>query len=51
MNKKSIVSKQVIRVVILILAVVLIVLGCFNGSAHDVFVKAVRICAECIGLG
>ena len=30
---------------------VLVGLGIANGGAHDVLVKAVRICSECIGLG
>lgn len=35
----------------LAIAVALIVWGCFNGSARDVFVRAVNICTECVGLG
>ena len=31
--------------------VMLLVLGVFNGSARDVFGKAVKICTECVGLG
>ena len=42
---------SVIRVVILILAVGLIALGIFNGSARAVLSKAITICSECIGLG
>ena len=37
--------------VVLALAVVLIITGVFNGSARDVFGKAVKICTECVGLG
>ncbi len=33
------------------LALVFIVAGVFNGSAMDVFGKAIKICTECIGLG
>lgn len=40
-----------IRAVLLALAVIMIVAGVFNGSARDVFGKAVKICTECIGLG
>ena len=40
-----------VRTVLLIAAVVLIVLGVFNGGARDVLVKAINICTECIGLG
>lgn len=32
-------------------AVLLIVLGVLNGGMQDVFVKAAKICSECIGLG
>jgi hypothetical protein len=37
--------------VLLIAAIALIAAGVFNGSARDVFGKAVKICTECIGLG
>ena len=40
-----------LRLVLLVLAVVLIVAGVYNGSARDVFGKAVKICTECVGLG
>ena len=39
------------RLLLLILAAALILHGIINGSMHDVFVKAVNICTECIGLG
>ena len=48
-NRKKIVTG--IRVGLICLAVVLIAAGFFNGSITDVFHKAIRICAECIGLG
>ncbi|MDE7396031.1 MAG: hypothetical protein K2M95_07960 [Clostridiales bacterium] len=32
-------------------AVVFIIVGALNGGAHDVMIKAVNICTECIGLG
>ena len=37
--------------VLLIASIALIAAGVFNGSARDVFGKAVKICTECIGLG
>ena len=40
-----------LRTALLILAAVLIIAGVFNGSAKDVFGKAVKICTECVGLG
>jgi hypothetical protein len=42
---------KIFRIALLVLACVLIVAGVFNGSANDVFGKAVNICTECIGLG
>ncbi len=42
---------KTLRLALLLLALGFLVLGVFNGSAHDVFVKASRICTECIGLG
>lgn len=42
---------SVIRIIVLILAIVFIVAGIINGSMSDVFVKASKICTECIGLG
>ena len=42
---------KILRIALLVLACVLIVAGVFNGSANDVFGKAVNICTECIGLG
>jgi len=40
-----------LRLLILLISIVCIVIGIFNGSMMDVFVKASRICTECIGLG
>ena len=42
---------RIVRIVLAVLAAGLIVHGVFNGSMRDVFVKAIRICSECIGLG
>ena len=42
---------RLLRIALLVLAVVLIAAGVFNGSARDVFGKAVKICTECVGLG
>ena len=41
----------VLRLVVLALAVTFIVLGIVNGGMTDVFIKAINICTECIGLG
>lgn len=42
---------EALRWALLIAAIVLIAAGIFNGSAGDVFTKAIRICTECVGLG
>lgn len=39
------------RLAVLVLGVTFLILGIFNGGANDVFVKAIAICMECIGLG
>ena len=39
------------RVAVGLVAVLLVVLGTFNGGMDDVLAKAVKICTECIGLG
>ena len=39
------------RAALFIIAAVFIVAGIMNGSMEDVFIKAVNICSECIGLG
>ena len=44
-------NTRLLRTALLILALVLIIAGVFNGSARDVFGKAVKICTECVGLG
>ena len=48
-NKVS--GAKKVRMVLLIASIALIAAGVFNGSARDVFGKAVKICTECIGLG
>ncbi len=40
-----------IRATILLVAIVFIIVGIFNGGADDVLLKAIAICTECIGLG
>ena len=42
---------NVLRALLFAVAIVFIVLGVMNGGLHDVLVKAVNICTECIGLG
>lgn len=40
-----------VRLIIILIAILLIILGVINGGAADVLKKAVAICTECIGLG
>lgn len=40
-----------LQLALLALSAALIVLGVLSGGARDVWAKAVKICAECIGLG
>lgn len=40
-----------LRVFLFILALALAAAGAANGGMRDVWVKAVNICTECIGLG
>lgn len=42
---------RLLRIALLVLAALMIVTGVINGSAWDVFGKAVKICTECVGLG
>ena len=44
-------ATNIAKYVILGVAMLLIVLGIFNGGMTDVLNKAVKICTECIGLG
>lgn len=44
-------KKNIIRCSILAVALCFIILGAINGGAYDVYVKAINICTECIGLG
>ena len=44
-------ENRIIQAVIVVVAVILIIAGVFNGSARDVLYKAITICTECVGLG
>lgn len=42
---------KAVRLIVLVLAVVFVIAGIFNGSMEDMIIKAVNICTECVGLG
>ena len=50
-KRQTVDRARLLRIALLAVAVMMIVAGTFNGSARDVFGKAVKICTECIGLG
>ena len=50
-GSKTVRRVRSLQITFLALASVLIVAGVCNGSAGDMFAKAIRICTECIGLG
>ncbi|MCI5583359.1 MAG: hypothetical protein MR357_06575 [Anaeroplasma sp.] len=47
-NEKAI---NIIKYSILVAAVIMVIVGGVIGGANDVFLKAAKICSECIGLG
>ena len=49
--KKNVQAKRALQIVVAIAAVVLIILGVYNGSAKAVHTKAANICTECVGFG
>lgn len=40
-----------IRIAVAVIAVAFIIWGALNGNARAIFIKAINICTECIGLG
>ena len=40
-----------VKIALLIVAVIFVIAGIFNGSMEDMLIKAVNICTECVGLG
>ena len=49
--KKTGRRERILQSIILILAIVLILLGIWNGGMDEVFDKGAAICTECVGLG
>ncbi len=50
-NKTDVKCKSVIRILLILAALLLLLLGIFGKGFADVLTKAVNICTECIGLG
>lgn len=50
-TKLSARARTVTRVALFAVGAILVVIGTQNGSMQDVFIKATKICTECIGLG
>lgn len=50
-EKKKAPILLVARLALLVIGVALFILGTQNGSMQEVFIKATKICTECIGLG
>jgi hypothetical protein len=50
-DKKCKILLNILRGVIVAVAVIFIAIGITNGGMADVLGKAIRICTECIGLG
>ena len=44
-------TQNMLRMILYICAAVMIAAGVSNGGMHEMMVKAVNICTECIGLG
>ena len=40
-----------VKTALLIIAVIFVIAGIFNGSMEDMLIKAINICTECVGLG
>lgn len=50
-EKKHTYLRRLLTVSALILAILFIILGILRSEQETIFIKAIRICAECIGLG
>lgn len=44
-------KKKKAGIYILTLAIVFIIIGAYRGEIGNVFIKAINICLECIGIG
>ena len=50
-TRKKIISLWVIRGIIILIGIIFIIDGINNGGPNRVYMKAAKICSECIGLG
>jgi hypothetical protein len=44
-------NKNILRIIILTMAILLIVIGIMSGELSQIFNKAAAVCMECIGIG
>lgn len=44
-------TRKILRRAIILVAVLFIFIGIYNGDIRDIVNKATRICYECIGIG
>lgn len=50
-SRKKEIAVLVVRISLAVVGVGLVILGIFNGSLGEMFLKAINICTQCIGLG
>lgn len=51
LNKEAISKIKILRYGILITSIALIVGGIYRKEVNTIFIKAINICLECIGIG
>lgn len=44
-------TRKIITGILIVVSIVMIVFGIFNGEVFDVFNKAIKVCLQCMGIG